>query len=245
MIDGGVVKNSSDRKPKIYLIVTLIVFTCVGVYFLFSSTLVDSRIIRPNIFIDGFIDPSEWIAKWLRNPTCKVPCWENITPGEINRDQTKLLLSSNPEVESVEERDVIPYGLMLFVKTYDGKHKGNVSIKFDNQDIAQEIELAVFGDNLYLHDMILVYGSPKKVLFYNLDYEYVTVDLLYPESGMIIELFLQNLNIEGEIPKAKIEKYGEILNIYLEAPGLKYFLDTSGIVDPSLSYEWKGYGVYP
>jgi hypothetical protein len=147
MIDGGVVKNSSDRKPKIYLIVTLTVFTCVGVYFLFSRTLAYSRIIRPNIFIDGFIDPSEWIAKWLKNPTCKVPCWENITPGEINRDQTKLLLSSNPEVESVEERDVIPYGLMLFVKTYDGKHMGNVSIKFDNQNIAQEIELVHLGVN--------------------------------------------------------------------------------------------------
>jgi hypothetical protein len=201
------VNTATYRKRNIYFIAVVTMFICIGISLVATRVLVDARILRPNRFTAGFTNPSEWIAKWLRNPTCKVPCWENITPGETNRDQTKLLLSSNPEVESVEERDVIPYGLMLFVKIYDGKHKGNVSIKFDDQNIAQEIELAVFGDNLYLHDMISVYGSPKKVLFHNQDYEYVTVDLLYPESGMIIELSLHNLNLEGEIPKAKIEKY--------------------------------------
>jgi hypothetical protein len=239
------VTTTPYRKRTIYFAAVVTIFICIGISLLVSRALVDARILRPNWFTDGFTNPSEWIAKWLRNPTCKVPCWENITPGETNRDQAKSLLSSNPEVASVEEGDVIPYGLMLFVKIYDGKNKGNVSIKFDNQNIAQEIELAVFGDNLYLHDMITVYGPPKKVLFHNQDYEYVTVDLLYPELGLIIELFLHNLNLEGEIPKVKIEKYEEILYAYLDAPGLKYFFDTSGIVDSSLLYEWKGYTTYP
>lgn len=242
-------KISSGRKPNIYLIAILAIFTCGGISFLSSRILVDSRIIRPNRFIDGFISPSEWIANWLKNPTCKVPCWENIVPGDTNRDQAKSLLSNNTDVTSFEESNVIPYGQVLKINLDNDVYPDDATILFDNQNIVQEINLGTFGDNLYLHDVISVYGPPRRVLFHDQMYEYVTVDLLYPELGMAIELFLPNLNLEGEIPQVKIEKYGEILHVYLEAPDLKYYFEiseiTDGTIDPRLLSEWKGYTIYP
>ena len=238
-------KPALRRNHKIYFIATVTIFICIGVSLLASRVLVDARILRPNWFTDKFTNPSGWIAKWLRNPSCNVPCWQNITPGETNRDQAKSLLSSNPDITGIEESDVIPYGQVLNLNLDNDVYPDDVTILFDNENIVQEIDFATFGSNLYLNDMILAFGSPKRVLFRNQEYEYVTVDLLYSERGVIVELFLQNLNLEGEIPKVKIEKYMEVRHIYLNTPGLKYFFDTSGIVDPSLSYEWKGYTTYP
>lgn len=223
------------KKYCKYFILGIIVFVCIGM-----ASYVAARIWYPYLFAN----PSEWIAKWLENPTCKVPCWEKVVPGETNRDQAKSLLSSNLEVDGVEERDVIPYGLMLFIDIHGDKYKPtNVKIKFDNQNIVQEINLVTFGGNLYLHNIVSTYGNPKQVLFHNKDHEYVAVDLLYPESGMIIKLFL--INLGGEIPRVKIKENDKVLGVYLGTLGLKYYFDTSGVADPNLLYEWKGYTTYP
>lgn len=237
--------TAPHRKLNIYFLAVVIMFMCAGTSLVASRILIDSRILRPNWFTDWFVNPSEYIAKWLENPTCEVPCWEKIIPGETSRDQAKSLLLNNSEITGIEESNVIPYGQVLDVNLDNDNYTDDVTIIFDNQNMVQEIDFATFGDNLYLGDMISVYGPPKQVLLHDQMYEYVTVDLLYPELGMIIELFIHNLNLEGETPQVKIEKYGEILHVYLDAPGLKYFFDTSGVVDPNLSYEWKGYTTYP
>jgi len=241
----------SRRKNKIYLTVIISILICICLSFVSARMFVDSvnsRILFPNRFTGWLITPSEWLAKWLENPTCEVPCWENIVPGETSREQTKALLSGNPEIASVEEGDVIPYGSMLFVKIYNDTYMGNVSIKFDNQNIAQEIDLTTFGGKLYLGDMILAYGSPKQVLVRDTpDNESVSVNMLYPESGMVLHLFIHNLG--GGIPYVNINEYSEIWNIYLDAPGLKYYFEiseiTDGTIDPRLLSEWKGYTIYP
>lgn len=223
------------KRRGVRFIAGVIVFICIG-----AASYAAVRIFYPN--------PTEWIANWLKNPTCALPCWEKIIPGETSRDQAKSLLSSNPKITGIDERDVIPYGLMLFVKIYNRKYDGNISIRFDDQNIAQEIELITFGGNLYLNDIVSVYGAPKQVLIRNSPVnESVLVDMFYPESGMVIEFFIHNLG--GEIPHVKIEKSSEVRNIYLDAPGLKYYLHfseiTDGAVDPRLLSEWKGYTTYP
>jgi hypothetical protein len=225
------------KKYGKYFILGTVVVICIGIVS-YSAT----RIWYPYLFSN----PSEWIAKWLENPICKVPCWERIIPGETSRDQAKSLLSSNLEVDGVEEREVPPYGLMFFIDIRGDKYKPtNVKLKFDNQNIVQEIDLVTFGGNLYLHNIVSTYGYPKQILFHNKDHEYVAVDLLYPESGMIIELFLRNLNLYGEISQVKIQKRDKVLLVYLGGLDLKYYFDTSGVADPNLLYEWKGYTTYP
>jgi hypothetical protein len=238
-------KKVFARKFKVHLIATFVITACAIIYFLSSNILVDSRIIRPNVFIDGLINPSVWIADWIENPICKIPCWGHAVPGYTNRSQAKLLLSNNPSVTDVEESDVIPYGQVLKVNLDDDEYLDDVTIFFDNNDIVQKIELSTFGGNLYLNDMLSVYGSPRQVLVREQMYEYVTVDLLYPELGMVVELFIRNLNLDGEIPQVRIDKYEEVQDIYLMVPNFEYFFNASDIVILNRLYEWKGYAVYP
>ena len=228
----------------------VIIFVCAGLIFAASRMLIEARILPPSLFTSWMVNPSDWLAKWLENPTCKVPCWENIVPGETNRAQAKSLLSSNPNIAIVEEADVIPYGLMLFLDIHGDKYNCNVSMKFDSQDIVQEIELNTFGENLYLEDLVAGYGSPKQVLIHaSPRNESVLVHMLYPELGMVASLFILNLNVGEAIPRVKIEKYSEVRHIYLNQPDLEYYLYfseiTNGAVDPRLLSEWKGYTTYP
>jgi hypothetical protein len=76
-------------------------------------------------------------------------------------------------------------------------------------------------------------------------YEYVTVDLLYPESGLIVKTYLYNSGLDEKGVEADVNKYSKVLNIYLVAPGLKFYLDKSGVFEPIMLYEWKGYSTYP
>lgn len=242
--------TTPPRRPKMQIIAFAFVFVFAGLTFAASRILIEARILRPNVLTSWMVSPSEWLAKWLKNPTCKVPCWEKIVPGETNRVQAKSLFSNNPKIEIVEEADVIPYGLMLFLDTDGDKYNPNVSMKFDNQNIVQEIEISTFGQNLYLEDIVAVYGSPKQVLIHDSPRnESVLVDMLYPELGMVASLFLHNANVGGEIPRVEIEKYSEVWEIYLNKPDLEYYLYfseiTNGAVDPRLLSEWKGYTTYP
>lgn len=242
--------TTPHRRPKMHIIALAVIFMCAGSTFAASKMLIEARILRPNVLTSWMVSPSEWLAKWLENPTCKVPCWEKIVPGATNRVQAKSLFSNNPNAEIVEEADVTPYGLMLFLDIDGDKYNPNVSLKFDNQNFVQEIEINTFGEHLYLEDIVDVYGFPKQVLIHDSPRnETVLVDLLYPELGMVTSLFLPNTNVGEEIPRIKIERYSELRHIYLNKPDLEYHLYfseiTNGAVDSRLLSEWKGYTTYP
>ena len=39
------------------------------------------------------INSQIWLDRWLHNPTCQIPCWENITPGGLwctNREEGEI-----------------------------------------------------------------------------------------------------------------------------------------------------------
>lgn len=235
-----------NAKPhQRYFITIVIVFTLVGITLAIFRTLVTSRILHPSWFTDWLVTPSEWIAKWLKTPTCEVPCWGNITPGATNRVQAKSLLKSNREITSIEETDVIPYGQVININLDNDIYTDDATILFDDKNIVQEIDLATFGSNLYLVDVISAYGHPNQLLLHNLMYDFVTVDLLYPKSGMVISLFLPNLNAGGREAQVEIDKYSEILHIYLTTSDLKHYFDTFEINDAGLYCNWEGYTKYP
>lgn len=231
----SVVDGKFHGKQSGYLILIAIALICVGIVFYIAT-----RMRYPYLFTN----PSEWIADWLKNPICEVPCWEEITPGKTSRNEAESLLSNNPEFGSVEERDVIPYGLMLFVDVRGDKYEPtNVSIKFDNKNIVQEIDLVTFGGNLYLHDIVLTYGFPKQVFFVYWDYGYTMFYLLYPELGVVVEL--DGYSKHRNNASVNIQSFSKINNIYLSAAELTSVFDSSGIAKPSGVYEWKGYATYP
>jgi len=43
-----------------------------------------------------------WLTKFLENPTCQHPCWENITPNETSIDEARAILTMNPEIRITE-----------------------------------------------------------------------------------------------------------------------------------------------
>jgi hypothetical protein len=43
-----------------------------------------------------------WQNRWLLDIPCRLPCWENITPGKTTAHEAKALLENNPLVTNVE-----------------------------------------------------------------------------------------------------------------------------------------------
>jgi len=45
---------------------------------------------------------SAWLTKFLENPSCQPPCWENITPNVTSIDEAKGILAGNPDIQITE-----------------------------------------------------------------------------------------------------------------------------------------------
>jgi hypothetical protein len=235
------------RNKKIFYIVFFLVSACcIGL-----PIIVGIRIKEPN----WFNKPPVWESKWLENPTCKPPCWENVLPGTTNRDGVKSTLTLNPKLINIEEREVIPYGLTMSVNIRDDKYKGNATIYFDDTDIAQVIELrfeegavnlydieSYTGIGLYVDDLISTFGFPDQVLFIYWDYGYTKINLLYSDMFMIIEF--AGYSFDQNNFSMSIQSYSEVSKLYLIGPNTKYpeFLEIASLRG---SYKWKGYGRYP
>jgi len=189
-------------------------------------------------------NPSELVSNWLETPTCEMPCWENITPGETSLDQAKSLLLNNPNVKIVDEGDVIPYGLMLFVDIQGDHYNPNLSMGFDKNNITQSVELKTYNQNLYLNDIVSYYGFPKYVVVYWQETVGVDVDVVYPEKGLVINLYSQSAQIinEEEV-RFTISPEQEVYGVNFYAPNLEYYYSFAW--QPLKRYNWKGYTDYP
>jgi len=191
-----------------------------------------------------FSNPSELVANWLESPTCKVPCWEKITPGETSTEQAKSRLLSNPKIKSVREGNVVPYGLTLSVDIQGDYYNPNASIGFDNNNVAQSIELSTYHENLYLNDIVSYYGFPNYVVIYGQETVGVDVDLAYPEMGLVVNLYSQDAEIinENDI-RFTISPNQEVYGVSYYAPNLEYYYSFAW--QPLKRYDWKGFTNYP
>src|SRR3982751_3848626 len=43
-----------------------------------------------------------WQYRWLNNIPCRLPCWENIIPGQTRAIEAQSILNSNPLISSTE-----------------------------------------------------------------------------------------------------------------------------------------------
>jgi hypothetical protein len=223
----------NDRTRTITFILSLIVLISIGII---ALVILRSRYLASK--------PSELVMNWLENPTCKEPCWENITPGKTTLDQAKMLLTSKPNIKIVGEDDVIPYGLMVFVDIQGDYYNPNVAINFDKNTVAQSIKLETFHENLYLKDIVAFYGFPKYVVIYWQETEGVDFDLVYPEKGLVINLYSQDAKIvsEHEI-RFNISPEQEVYGVSYYVPNLEYYYSFAW--QPLKRYEWKGFTDYP
>jgi hypothetical protein len=230
----------SDRV-RIYVYgLGVILFVAIGIVVFFIL-----RAGYPYLFSNpSASNPSELVTNWLEAPTCKIPCWENITPGETNIEQAKSLLLSNPKIKNVRKGNVLPYGLMLSVDIQGDYYDPNASIGFDNNNIAQSIELFTSSQNLYLDDIVAYYGFPKYVVIYGQETVGVDVDLAYPEMGLVVNLYSQDAEIMNENDiRFTISPKQEVYGITFYAPNLEYYYSFAW--QPLKRYDWKGFTNYP
>ena len=89
------------------------------------------------------------------------------------------------------------------------------------------------------------YGSPKYVVIRDWDTGTVSVDLTYPENGLVIELTLHDLGKEPDNIKVNIMAKQEVADIYFYAPGLEHYYADPSVRQPLKQYDWKGYTSYP
>lgn len=191
-----------------------------------------------------FSEPSELVVNWLEAPTCKMPCWEKITPGETDLEQAKSFLFGNPKVKTIGKSNIIPDGVMLSVDIQGDYYNPNASIEFDRNNIAQSIKIFTANQNLYLDDIVSYYGFPRYVVIYGQETVGVDVDLLYPGMGLVVNLYSQDAEIRNENDiRFTISPKQEVYGISFFTPNLEYYY--SLVWRPLKQYVWKGFTEYP
>lgn len=123
------------------------------------------------------VTSQNWLEQFFYNPTCQIPCWENITPNETNIDTAIKIVSRIPEVRIISFNS-------KGVGWYFNDESSNSGYIVANQDgIVLQISLwSRNGKTVPLKDVIESYGSPVAVLE-GTDCDYI---FSYRYQGMLL-----------------------------------------------------------
>jgi hypothetical protein len=186
-----------------------------------------------------------WLQKWLNNPTCQPPCWENITAGSTTFDEAVNILNNLP--------DVVPdgplkseYGNQYSIWwEFSENNSGGELLTGANSPRVMLIDLALDSNQiLTTNEIIQIYGEPDHVLVRecapNL---HCTVHLIYDE-GFAVSLFLKSRN--GSI---SIASDSVITDIWFFPPGIDSYIkalpiDSERINIAASLMEWEGFTKY-
>ena len=193
-----------------------------------------------------------WVKQTIDKPTCLAPCWRNITPGMTTREELLQILEQNSDVHDISSSVGYPWGPVI--SWCEGKTpcdiEGDISVfsPFDSNEIVQEIYIYP-GFYLYLKDFIKLYGNPELVAFVDPISApgYVEVDMLYPNIGLVIGFFTENIG-SYENPSVDFHEDLDVRRIFYTIPGLTYYYShnlTIKSFDQFQEFKWKGYTMYP
>jgi hypothetical protein len=189
-----------------------------------------------------------WVTGMLQTPACTAPCWNNITPGKITRDEVSQLLKKDSNAFDVTASVGDPWGPVLsWCVGGSPCGRGDLSVlsAYDNRGILQELYLRP-GSSLYLEDFLPLYGFPEKIAFSDTLSApgNILVGLLYPKSGLVLEFLAEN---KGTLTNPAVDFHEdlEVSNIIFTLPGLEYYYSTNIVTKTLDQFEWKGYSRYP
>ena len=193
---------------------------------------------------------SEWATKWLTNPTCQPPCWENIIPGQTPIDDVAAILATtqgihiltNPQTGPLSEIRQMDWG-------FDQSIDSGGAQSDETGNLVSEIYLNTYQP-ITTEEVINKFGSPTNVLLYYCSSEFwrksCVVHLVYTDKGMALDLFLNDTGKNGY--QVKIEPTSKLTAIY-------FFTDIEGAYEmnfgknspnyPKYYYSWEGYSNYP
>jgi hypothetical protein len=76
------------KITNIILLLGLFAILCVSCK---DSVVTTPRTVTPE-------NSNNWQTAWLDQPVCKLPCWQNITPGVTTRDEAVSILENTPGI---------------------------------------------------------------------------------------------------------------------------------------------------
>lgn len=187
-----------------------------------------------------------WIAKWLDNPTCQPPCWENLIPGLTSITDTISTLGAISDVTDFRG-PVTGLGDELDIAwKFKASQSSGLAVSNNGEIVTQVILSLDIKQQLFVDNVVSTYGYPShvRVLETSERLSYYDVELIYLEMGMLLGLYLSSMNDQmvEVLPTAKVHL------IRLFPPGLTSFASIVNVSDSliikSLS-DWEGYTLYP
>jgi len=123
------------------------------------------------------IDSQNWLDHFLHNPTCQIPCWENITPNITEIHTAQKIVAEIPGVQIIylEPEQVTWY--------FDDNSSKSGYIVADKDGIILQIDLKLGNDQtLFLSDVIKSFGHPDAIVE-GMDCNHI---LSYRYQGMLL-----------------------------------------------------------
>ena len=202
------------------------------------------------IFISGcglftYQNPSpmptqKWLADFFSNPTCDIPCWENIIPGKTTMEKAQLIVQSRDDIENFRGPIIPPPqpNYIDFTWSFKNDHRGGWIESDVNGEIVWFIELSL---NLSLSQIIDKFGFPEQVFPRSTESNYFAeLDLLYPKFN--IRLMSGGAEKDGII---QITPQINISSIAMSTEdGQLLYLENFNDYQNRI-WNWHGYGEYP
>ena len=179
----------------------------------------------------------DWLVRWLNEPVCQPPCWEEITPGKTSFADALAIAKATSGFELGHVGDD---SIQL------NYNQGSVLLLSREDANIQEIDLDTSYTSLELSEIVDRYGFPDEMIKYGLsgpEGSSVWIDLLYHDLGMVISFYALP---DDPWSKVILGPDTSIALIKLYVPQLEYYFNEPPEygVNFSPAIKWNGYGNY-
>lgn len=176
------------------------------------------------------INSQNWFRDFIDDPTCQIPCWENITPNKTDIDLATRIVAKIPDVQIIylEPRSTSWY--------FGNKSSSSGVVTANQEGIIIQIDLELSEDEiLILSDVIKLYGDPNAILE-GIDCNFI---LSYRYQGMLLSVLEPTCSRKP----ADMKPETRIDRIILFSPDNQEFtLEIYGFNMDEIN--WDGYKIY-
>jgi hypothetical protein len=106
---------------------------------------------------------SAWVEKWLYDPTCESPCWEDIIPNKTTEDDAVVILYQLPGVV-ISSNDTFQKQHNRIDWTINNDEGGGYLYIDSHSRIITDIFLDLRNNHLEIQEVIARYGQPTHIV---------------------------------------------------------------------------------
>jgi hypothetical protein len=203
-----------------------------------------------------YVPRSDWVNKWLINPTCAPPCFENIIPGKTTMDEAVKLIKQIPgiKIDLYPTSGVPPEDHIFQMQwSYKPPSHGSGVIDTDQSGVTVgliHINFSTSEKPVTLQEVISAYGEPMHIDLYDCRpgafANSCAVNIVNNKIGLLIDLFLQDSGNENhQVEILPSERVLSVTFIPVEEDSYYKLMGENNPNFVSNYKEWKGFGIYP